>query len=80
MHSWVTMVCIQENSGQSKGNRAILKNISTYFRPGQLVAIMGLSGSGKTTFLDCIAGRQITGTQQVSNIAGVEYCAWLVFQ
>jgi len=34
-----------------------LNNVSGYVRPGQLLAIMGPSGAGKTTMLNLLAGR-----------------------
>jgi ABC-type multidrug transport system ATPase subunit len=34
-----------------------LHNISGYARPGELVAIMGASGSGKTSLLNFLAAR-----------------------
>ncbi|THG96392.1 hypothetical protein EW026_g5435 [Hermanssonia centrifuga] len=39
----------------SLGNRKILDNISGSVKPGQLMAIMGASGAGKSTFLDILA-------------------------
>ena len=37
------------------GGRAILDNISGCVKPGQVMAIMGASGAGKSTFLDILA-------------------------
>jgi len=37
------------------GNRRILDNISGCVKPGQVMAIMGASGAGKSTFLDILA-------------------------
>eukprot|EP00667_Euglena_gracilis_P002040 EG_transcript_2040 len=39
------------------GHRVILQDINTHVRPGELVAIMGASGSGKTTTLNVMACR-----------------------
>eukprot|EP01101_Sappina_pedata_P007681 TRINITY_DN4104_c0_g1_i1.p1 TRINITY_DN4104_c0_g1~~TRINITY_DN4104_c0_g1_i1.p1 ORF type:complete len:651 (-),score=161.15 TRINITY_DN4104_c0_g1_i1:9-1961(-) len=41
--------------------KVILKNLSGAFYEGELVAIMGPSGAGKTTFLTLIAGRYMSG-------------------
>lgn len=40
----------------------ILKDVSGYFAPGSLTALMGPSGAGKTTFLDIVTGRKTTGS------------------
>ena len=38
----------------------ILNNVSVYFNPGQMVAIMGPSGCGKTSLLNVLSGRRQT--------------------
>jgi ABC-type multidrug transport system ATPase subunit len=43
------------------GNQVILKGISGMVKPGETMAIMGTSGSGKTSCLDILAGRYKTG-------------------
>lgn len=44
------------------GKDVVLTNdISGYAKPGQLTALMGASGAGKTTFLDVICGRKTMG-------------------
>lgn len=42
--------------------RTILDNITGHLRPGQVTAIMGASGAGKSTFLDILARKQKRGT------------------
>lgn len=43
-------------------DKAILKHITGFARPGQLLAIMGPSGAGKTTLMNLLAGRlQLSG-------------------
>eukprot|EP00879_Flechtneria_rotunda_P006755 GHRR01007099.1.p1 GENE.GHRR01007099.1~~GHRR01007099.1.p1 ORF type:complete len:1177 (+),score=387.98 GHRR01007099.1:1343-4873(+) len=39
----------------------LLHNITGSFRPGVLTALMGVSGAGKTTLMDVLAGRKTTG-------------------
>jgi|ERR1700722_2256023 len=43
------------------GNRTILDSISGVVKPGQVMAIMGASGAGKSTFLDILARKRKKG-------------------
>ncbi|TFK36706.1 hypothetical protein BDQ12DRAFT_609378 [Crucibulum laeve] len=43
------------------GSRTILDSISGNVRPGQVMAIMGASGAGKSTFLDILARKRKRG-------------------
>ncbi|KAJ0327152.1 hypothetical protein COL5a_006329 [Colletotrichum fioriniae] len=40
----------------------LLRGVSGYVKPGQLVALMGSSGAGKTTLMDVLAQRKDSGT------------------
>lgn len=51
---------------KSSPRKQILNNVSVYFNPGELVAIMGPSGCGKTTLLDLLTGRRRQGHSKVS--------------
>lgn len=45
----------------SIGSKVILDGITGSIKPGQVMAIMGASGAGKSTFLDIIARRRKKG-------------------
>jgi len=49
------------NISYTLGTRAILSNISGSVKPGQVMAIMGASGAGKSTFLDILARKRKKG-------------------
>ena len=54
--------------------KKILKNVSVYFNPGDLIAIMGPSGCGKTTLLDLLTGRRRYGHKKVRAKKSYFYC------
>ena len=45
-----------ENLRLTRGDRQILRGVNLVARRGEIVALMGLSGGGKTTVLRCVAG------------------------
>ncbi|XP_057969760.1 pleiotropic drug resistance protein 1-like [Malania oleifera] len=50
-----------KNQGVPEDRLVLLKGISGSFRPGVLAALMGVSGAGKTTLMDVLAGRKTGG-------------------
>ncbi len=46
--------------GECDGQKMLqlLRSCSGAFRPGILTALVGSSGAGKTTLMDCLAGRK----------------------
>ena len=57
---------------QNKGEiKTILHGLNGHVKPGELVAIIGPSGSGKSSLLNCIAGRNVEGVKGDINFNGV---------
>lgn len=48
--------CKNGTGENGTSRKYILKNISLTIKPGEMVAILGDSGAGKTTFMNCING------------------------
>jgi ABC-type polar amino acid transport system ATPase subunit len=63
-----------------RGNREILRGVDFEIRRGEVVALMGLSGSGKTTVLRAIAGLEAVGRGAAVISGGSDARVGFVFQ
>ncbi|KAG9131352.1 hypothetical protein Leryth_006173 [Lithospermum erythrorhizon] len=57
----VEMPAEMKSQGAEEDRLVLLKDVSGAFRPGVLTALMGVSGAGKTTLMDVLAGRKTGG-------------------
>lgn len=50
-----------KTQGIDEDRLQLLRDVSGAFRPGVLTALVGVSGAGKTTLMDVLAGRKTGG-------------------
>ena len=50
-----------KSHGVKEDRLQLLRDVSGAFRPGILTALVGVSGAGKTTLMDVLAGRKTSG-------------------
>ncbi|MBA0658476.1 hypothetical protein Goklo_010679 [Gossypium klotzschianum] len=57
----VDMPSEMKSQGVEEDHLKLLRNVSGAFRPGILTALVGVTGAGKTTLMDVLAGRKTEG-------------------
>ncbi|RZC82275.1 hypothetical protein C5167_045056 [Papaver somniferum] len=68
---YVDMPAEMKNQGIDETRLQLLSDVSGAFRPGVLTALVGVSGAGKTTLMDVLAGRKTGGyIEGAINISG----------
>ncbi|CAN0879901.1 ABC transporter G family member 39 [Linum grandiflorum] len=68
---YVDMPSEMKTEGVAESRLQLLRDVSGAFRPGILTALVGVSGAGKTTLMDVLAGRKTGGYIEGSiNISG----------
>ncbi|CAN0878151.1 ABC transporter G family member 29 [Linum grandiflorum] len=58
---YVDMPPEMKEQGVAEDRLQLLREVTSSFRPGVLTALMGVSGAGKTTLMDVLAGRKTGG-------------------
>ncbi|CAB4299305.1 unnamed protein product [Prunus armeniaca] len=58
---YVDMPAEMKSQGIEEDRLQLLRDVSGAFRPGILTALVGVSGAGKTTLMDVLAGRKTSG-------------------
>ncbi|WVZ79813.1 hypothetical protein U9M48_027347 [Paspalum notatum var. saurae] len=61
MNYFVDMPAEMKHQGVQDDRLQLLREVTGSFRPGVLTALMGVSGAGKTTLMDVLAGRKTGG-------------------
>ncbi|KAL2487195.1 ABC transporter G family member 39 [Abeliophyllum distichum] len=68
---YVDMPAEMKTQGVEENRLQLLRDVSGAFRPGVLTALVGVSGAGKTTLMDVLAGRKTGGyTEGTISISG----------
>ncbi|KAJ7546115.1 hypothetical protein O6H91_08G025200 [Diphasiastrum complanatum] len=63
---YIDMPTEVQQQGEAKKRLQLLCNVSGAFEPGVLTALVGVSGAGKTTLMDVLAGRKTGGVVEGS--------------
>ncbi|KAK4279547.1 hypothetical protein QN277_011313 [Acacia crassicarpa] len=68
---YIDMPTEMKKQGNEVSGLQLLRDVSGAFRPGVLTALVGVSGAGKTTLMDVLAGRKTGGCIEGNiNISG----------
>lgn len=59
--SYVLILPYHQEMKSKETRLQVLWDVSGAFRPGTLTALVGVSGAGRTTFMDVLAGRKTGG-------------------
>ncbi len=62
----MTQQLVATSIGVHLGDRQVLDDVSLTVAPGEIVAVIGANGAGKSTFLKALAGLMAPGTGSVS--------------
>jgi phospholipid/cholesterol/gamma-HCH transport system ATP-binding protein len=73
MHTDPDILVAARNLSFERSDRLIFSNINLEIHKGKITAIMGPSGTGKTTFLRLISG-QLTPSSGSVTVSGIELC------
>eukprot|EP01137_Pigoraptor_chileana_P033009 Opistho-2@23286 len=57
----VKYTVVTKKRGKVVNEKVILQDVTGSAKPGEMIAIMGTSGAGKTSFLNVLAGRHVQG-------------------
>ncbi|WZZ39913.1 hypothetical protein YC2023_036172 [Brassica napus] len=78
---YVDMPAEMKAQGVEGDRLQLLRDVGGAFRPGILTALVGVSGAGKTTLMDVLAGRKtggnVEGSISISVYESLIYSAWL---
>ncbi|WJX13990.1 hypothetical protein P8452_04313 [Trifolium repens] len=70
---YINMPAEMKKQGFEESRLQLLRDVSGAFRPGVLTALVGVTGAGKTTLMDVLAGRKTGGYIEGS----ISVSAWL---
>ena len=65
------VLCSAVNITKSYSEKVLLKDISLYINDGDKIGVVGINGTGKSTFLKIIAGEETADSGTVSKISGL---------